>query len=537
MRKDYLAPLFGAIALACALMLWPVEPANAVQLPPRAARIVVPNGWYADATPKGEYAVSLLSGGVITDKGTVSAPAPNDGLLYLRIARDGTRFAGQSHAGLGSWEWNGTAWRNDTNVAYGVSGLIYNAADVLTFSGPQFGSQGFRYIEDGTGRLVTGDETYADASRRIGEYTTHGDITVGQSGFDCIAIRGSERRVLVSGECNFPRFNRDGDHLAIAAAQFHAHQAVLLFFDVSDLNTFPLQPSETPAPTPAPLPGPVFPVPVPPVPPTPAPAPVAQLTPFELTNAHILGGSPDVRSWPVTTTISQVRFEQDGIGLTFGKQTPPNTPGPRVGDWPEGPDAGAGAFQYTLWLGMGVGGQSYAVGVIEFWAGRPTTGGGPLDPNGIPGNFTYFAPPMDVQPQPGQPVSFFVTQGDARRKDAHLLAERSNVVTVAWPSAVGAVFDFGGGTPTPPQPTPTPQPAPGPSVDPQIAVLQGEVVRLQGALATATAERDALGSQLQAAQAEIARLQALPPQLGSCRLHENGLAVRLGLRASCEVVR
>lgn len=508
-----------------------------------ATILTIPGAWYGEARPNGAYAVSLLDGRVQTPDGVRGVPQPGEQVLYLRLAADGHRFAGQAHSGAGSWEWDGQQWQLRANPAFGISGLIYDSQDQLVFAVPGVtGTQGFRYVQDGTDHLVTGDETYADPTRRIWEYTTHGDITIGQGLAGCVALRETDasvngmrvldRRELRHGDCRFVRFNRDGDRLAVTMVDLPNQTTELLWFDASELDTFPAEADPTPVVI---APGPTFPVPVP----TPAPTPTATLAPFELSTAHILGGSPDVRTWPVTTTITQVRFGNDGIEIDCTKCSPGNTSVIRPGDWPSGPDAGAGAFQYTLWLGMGIGGQSYAVGVIEFWVGRPSSGGGPLDPTGIPGNFTYFAPPMDVQPRAGDPVSFFLTQGDARRKDAHTVAERSNVVTVAWPSAAPAVFDFGGGAPAP-TPTPQPTPSPSPSPDPQVAGLLAQIATLQAQLSTLQGTVDADAAQIIDLQAQIATLTARIVDLQnrpapSCVAKVPSILKALGIKIGCSI--
>lgn len=228
-------------------------------------RLEVPNGWYAEAQTNGTYAVALLDGPVVTDHGTVPQPAPGDRPLYVRSSRDGVRFAGQSQAGAGSWEWTGSAWRLDPNPAFGVSGLIYDAESVLRFAVPGVtGSQGFRYVDDTTGRLVTGDETYSDPMRRIFEFTTHGEVTIGQGLDGCIAltetdmsvngVRVLDRRLIEPGDCRFVRFNRHANQLAVAMVKLPEHKTVLLWLTVDDLQTFPVERMD-----PTPVPGPVEP--------------------------------------------------------------------------------------------------------------------------------------------------------------------------------------------------------------------------------------------------------------------------------------
>jgi hypothetical protein len=111
------------------------------------------------------------------------------------------------------------------------------------------GSQGYRYI-DSNGNPVSGDATYADPARQLWEYTTQGDITIGQGGWSAEGLRGSDRRVIVQGSApkgtTFIRFNRDGDACAVAAIQ--GHGAELRWFDASEWPSFPfLDPEQPPS--------------------------------------------------------------------------------------------------------------------------------------------------------------------------------------------------------------------------------------------------------------------------------------------------
>jgi hypothetical protein len=174
------------------------------------------------------------------------------GPLYIRVASNPFRFAGQSHVGLGVWEWNDFKWTLLQPPSCGVSPIIYDAGNVLRWSTDcAIGSQGYRYVAE-DGRLVTGDETYADPTHKIWEYTTLGGITVGQGEHGCILLRGTERRVLEPGDCRFARFVKRGSELAIAMVKFAERKAVLMWLDESDISALPLEPTHTPLPPPPP---------------------------------------------------------------------------------------------------------------------------------------------------------------------------------------------------------------------------------------------------------------------------------------------
>lgn len=224
-------------------------------------RLDVPGGWYGENLPSGEYAV------VVPDRHALAThlgdvPFGPDEPLYVRITnRAGFRIAGQGHTSDLALEWHDGAWRTATR-ACGVSPVIYDLAGTLHVSDCSIGSQGWRYVAD-DGSLVTGDATYASGALRLWEYTTHGDIAIGQNAQDdAVAVTPAGRFVLEPGAARFIRFSRDGDRLAIAIAKFVEHRTVLLWLDASDVTAFPREA--------APAPPPVV---TPPAPPVPTPAP------------------------------------------------------------------------------------------------------------------------------------------------------------------------------------------------------------------------------------------------------------------------
>lgn len=218
-------------------------------------RIELPGCWYVDALPTGEYAAACRgSKPVQSHLGELGKPEAGDGPLYLRLAATGPfRFAGQSHIGLGTWEFTNGGWQlRPANC--GISGAIYDATGILRLSDCSIGSQGWRYVEDGTGRLVTGDATYADIPRQLWEWTTHGDITIGQGLTGCIALRNGERKLLERGDCHFARYNRSGDAISVAMAMFAEQKAVVLWFNATDLASFPTEVVTPPGPVDPPTP-------------------------------------------------------------------------------------------------------------------------------------------------------------------------------------------------------------------------------------------------------------------------------------------
>jgi hypothetical protein len=97
-----------------------------------------------------------------------------------------------------------------------------------------------------------------------------------------------------------------------------------------------------------------------------------------------------------------------------------------------------GEIQYTLWIGCKINGQWHIAGSIlcisrgvndNYVPTGPT-----LQPGHLPANWYYFAgnPLATYQPQPGEPVAWFLTAGVQRRTDIHTIAERTNVVVVPF---------------------------------------------------------------------------------------------------------
>jgi hypothetical protein len=169
--------------------------------------------------------------------------------------------------------------------------------------------------------------------------------------------------------------------------------------------------------------------------------------------------SPDVRAWPVTATITRLELRPTGVHVAFTKEDGADR-------WPDvHPPGWDGPLQYTLWLVECISGRWFASGIIEFWFGLDESGGPVCTPGQIPTNWCYdgrWGAMNGYQPAVGEPVGFMVTAGDARGKDVHAVAERSQVVVVAFPAWSGGVFTFAA-APDPPVVVP-------PVVDPPVVV-------------------------------------------------------------------
>lgn len=147
---------------------------------------------------------------------------------------------------------------------------------------------------------------------------------------------------------------------------------------------------------------------------------------IDFSQVNIVGGSPDVRGWPVTVQLAIVNLS-------------PITPSFALPDWwadviPPGFD---GPIAYTVWAGALLNGQWHMSGFIEMWRGRGDCGNndaGSVEMQ-LAQNWWYYASPLaGYLPSPGEQIAFMVTAGDARDgKGPFPVAERSNVVLVTMP--------------------------------------------------------------------------------------------------------
>jgi hypothetical protein len=208
-------------------------------------RTELPGCWYTDIRLDGQYACLVRDSHIQSSQGRIELPTfqqdgrtVKDNVLMLRLPPVGEfAIAGQSHNGLGNWEYRGGVWKV-VGASYGVNPVLYDWQPTLHVGAPQFGSQGLRYATQ-QNQLVTGDATYADPSKAIWEWTEYGDVRVGQGAGGCIAIHGALRYMLEQGDCRFVRYTRSADNLAIAMVKQLENKAVTLRLTVAELSTFP----------------------------------------------------------------------------------------------------------------------------------------------------------------------------------------------------------------------------------------------------------------------------------------------------------
>lgn len=253
-------------------------------------RLEIPGGTYTEAFPSAAGLGDVFSvrvGDVLTSRGNVAFGA--SGLpLYARGCVNGSRLllAGQGHDSGHAVYFDGSEWQS-FGPAHGVNVAAFDPRDcrlwivrsgdlasTRTLTGEQesfsaaFGSQGIRYIRD-DGSPVTGDSTYGSADLNLFEYTICNGIAIGQGGNGgLVAVGPSGRRVLEPGETYFVRANCAGSQFAVATWKPRERKAVALWFDASDLASFPADGPSVPVPSPKPKPEP-----------PPAPAPVQTASP------------------------------------------------------------------------------------------------------------------------------------------------------------------------------------------------------------------------------------------------------------------
>lgn len=228
-------------------------------------RLTLPGGRYGEALPSGAYAV-LVPAQNLVDTHLGPIPCTLDLPLYPRITEvGGFQIAGQAATGGLALHYRASTglWTRAAQPSRGVNGHIFDRTGTLQFAPPTT-SQGYRYVAD-DGTLILGDATYADAARAIYEYTTRGDLTVGQGAQSgCLLLRGADRVVLEPGDTRFVHFAQRGDQLAITIAKLTETRTVLIWLTVDEIDTLPREAPVGTPPPPVPPPAPPGP-PAPPV--------------------------------------------------------------------------------------------------------------------------------------------------------------------------------------------------------------------------------------------------------------------------------
>ena len=146
---------------------------------------------------------------------------------------------------------------------------------------------------------------------------------------------------------------------------------------------------------------------------------------FDLSTVQIVGGSPDIRSWPVTAQITSIVFSPGNLHLDYSANC----------QWPSA-DIGGGTLQEaTIWIFEKINGQWYGTGGERL---RPCqTDKGLNNASDIATGWFYssnWAPMTGYVPQVGETVGFMVTEGSTRADNNAPVHERSGVVLIPFPA-------------------------------------------------------------------------------------------------------
>ena len=204
-----------------------------------------PDG-YGDARVDGSYAVQRGVGIIQTHTGDLRLEGDTN-LLFIRLPYVGKfRIAGKkqhSDANGAGLEWDGSQWTVFA-PAPGNNPVIYLSDGIrcwVTALNSPSGALGWRYVAD-NGALVSCAQSYADSARAIFEFTTKGDVTIGQGQVDgCIALADGKRYLLEPGHCRFINMDRQGDRFAVTIVKLLDKQTVIYWFSRSELAGFPQQ--------------------------------------------------------------------------------------------------------------------------------------------------------------------------------------------------------------------------------------------------------------------------------------------------------
>jgi hypothetical protein len=228
----------------------------AIAVPSAAADVRVISGCqYGEGRLDRQFACAAPGAEISTSAGVVARPViggvTSDNVLGLRVTPEGEfRLAGQSHNGFGNWEWTASQGWKIVGPSYGVNPVLYDYVNTLHVGALSFGSQGLRFADRASGRLFTGDETYADPARRIGEWSTCGEVTVGQSGWSVVALWRGQRYTLERGSIVNIHLTCAGSQLAISYHRQDDRTFWFRWLDASELPAFPVEADPTNPPQP-----------------------------------------------------------------------------------------------------------------------------------------------------------------------------------------------------------------------------------------------------------------------------------------------
>lgn len=164
--------------------------------------------------------------------------------------------------------------------------------------------------------------------------------------------------------------------------------------------------------------------PAPPPAPAPAPAPPSVPEGFDLNQVTIVGGSPDVRGWPITSEITSLVFSPGTLHIDHTKR----------GRWPA-VDIGGALQESTIWVFEKINGRWYGTGgerVREYQVDKPLSSPSAIGNGWFYSN--YWAPMNGYVARPGEVVGFMMVAGSTRADFNAPVRERSGVVLINFPA-------------------------------------------------------------------------------------------------------
>jgi len=164
-----------------------------------------------------------------------------------------------------------------------------------------------------------------------------------------------------------------------------------------------------------------------PVPPSPGPGGGGDAGDFAWSKVRIVGGSPDVRSWPITASITSLSMGNGTFHVDYTKRC----------QWP-GVDIGGALQEATIWMFEKIGGQWYGTGAERLRPCQADKGLG--RPSDIATGWFYgpqWAPMTGYVPARGETVGFMVVAGSTRADSNAPARERTGVVLLPWPGDGG----------------------------------------------------------------------------------------------------
>lgn len=206
--------------------------------------------WYGEAEPDGSWAGLFVGKEVLSNLHSIPLESWGN-TLFLR--KHGPKLACQGHSDGRNHYFDGVTW-HDIGPSYGVSPVAFAPDGSVVQNTVEFGSQGIRWIDEQG--VHTGDATYVHPTiPGLYEYTTHGDITIGQGGAGgAVGVVAGKRVRIADGDCTFIRFNRVGDACAIAIVV--PGGLTLIWATKDELLNLPLDIFPPVAPKPVPIPEP-----------------------------------------------------------------------------------------------------------------------------------------------------------------------------------------------------------------------------------------------------------------------------------------